>query len=86
MVIEPSPLSAPRMLRWGVLFFRLGGRVGARFYDEAFFSWWDRQVCAIDGYCFSDVDFWNDLELVLPPDTQWGWIDKTSKFFVYTSF
>ena len=74
------------MLRWGVLFFRLGGEVGARFYDEAFFSWWDRQVCAIDDYCFSDLDFWNDPELVLPPNAQWGRIGKTSKFFVYTSF
>jgi len=80
MVIEPSPPSTPRMLRWGVLFFRLGSGVGACFYDDTFFSWWDRQDFAIDDYCFSDVDFWNDPELVLPPDAQWGWIGKTSKF------
>jgi len=87
MVIEPSPPMAPRMLRWGVHFFRLGGGVGARFYDEAFFSWWDRQVMAIDDYCFADVDFRNDPELVLPPDAQWGRIGMTSKFFcIYKGF
>ena len=86
MVIEPSPPMAPQMLRWGVLFFRLGGGVGARFYDEAFFSWWDRQVCAIDDYCFSDVDFQNDPELVLPPDAQWGWLGETSKLLYIQVF
>jgi len=88
MVIEPSPPMAPRMLRWGVLFFRLGGGAGSRFYDDAFFSWWDQQVIGIDDYCFADVDFRNDPELVLPPDAQWGRIGMTFKIFVfmYTSF
>ena len=83
MVVELPPPSVPRMLRWGVMFFRLGGGVSARFYDDAYFNWRDRQVCGIDDYCFSDIDFHNDPELVLPPDAQWGRIGKTSKFCIY---
>ena len=46
-------------------------------------------MIGIDDYCFADVDFRNDPELVLPPDAQWGRIGMTFKnfvFFVYTSF
>jgi len=55
--LELPPPSVPRMLRWGVVFYRLGGGVSARFYDDSFFSSWDRQAYAIDDYFFCDIDF-----------------------------
>jgi len=58
------------------VFYRLGGGEGPLTFNDAFFSWWDRQAYAIDDYCFSEVDFRNDPELVLPPDAQWGRIGE----------
>jgi len=70
ITLELPPPTVPHMLRWGVVFYRLGGGVSVRFYDDSFFSWWDRQAYAIDDYYFCDFDFRQDPNLVLPVDAQ----------------
>lgn len=69
---ELPPPNVVRLLRWGVVFYRLGGGEGPRTFNDDFFSWWDHQDYATDDYCFNEVDFCNDPELILPPNTQWG--------------
>ena len=84
--LELPPPSVPRMLRWGVVFYRHGGGEGPHTFNGYFFNWWDRQAYAIDDYCLSEVDFHNDPKLVLPPDAQWGRIGEFKKFLYLQNF
>jgi hypothetical protein len=48
-------------------------------YNDTFFYWIEPQILMIDDYAYVRMDFFNDLDLVLPEGSQSG--DLGKKFF-----
>ena len=63
----------PRLSRWGDIFLRHGGGdVVQSMYDDDFYTWWERQVPALEQFPYAGMDFRGDPDLVLPPGGAWG--------------
>ena len=45
-------------------------------FSTTFFTWFKRQIVAIDEYAYAGVDFRGDPDLVLLEGAQWGAIGK----------
>ena len=67
----------PRLSRCGDIFLRQGGGdIVHRMYDDDFYTWWERQVLALEQFPYAGMDFRGDPDLVLPPGGVWGEIGK----------
>ena len=68
----------PRLSRWGDIFLRHGGGdVVQSMYDDDFYTWWERQVPALEQFPYAGLDFRGDPDLVLPPGGAWGEMGKS---------
>jgi hypothetical protein len=63
------------MDRWTNVLPRYGGGHLGDPWDDAFFSWWSRQVVAIEDYPYARIDYCNDLEMPIPLGMAYGDID-----------
>ena len=71
----------PRLSRWGDIFLRHGGGdVVQGMYDDNFYTWWERQVPALEQFPYAGLDFRGDPDLVLPPGGAWG---EMGKFLIF---
>ena len=76
----PTP-TEPRMQIWVDLMPRHDGQSQV-FFSDTFFEWFNRQEMVFSEYPYAGMDFWGDLNLVLPAGKQWGVIGK---FFYHIS-
>jgi hypothetical protein len=44
----------------------LGGGKLFNPYDDDFFAWWERQVPFIEDYPYTGIDFFGDLDVIIP--------------------
>ena len=58
---------------------RLGGGRVDKPYPTDFFTWWQRQIIAIDEYPYVGIDFCGDLDMPLPPGEAYGDIGNESQ-------
>ena len=65
--------------RWADAMRKLGGGRVANPYPAGFFSWWRRQIVAIDDYPYVGIDFWGDPDMPLPPGSAYGNIGNESR-------
>lgn len=77
--VEEPRWREPRMRRWVKIMARHGGG-HVYTYPTMFFQWVKRQIVCIDDYSYAGSDFWNDLNMILPPGGQWD-IDLGKKTF-----
>ena len=54
------------------MLLRIGGGTAPSAFDAAFFHWWTEQIPRIKDYPYAGIDYREDYDLVLPPDTRWG--------------
>ena len=67
----------PRLSQWGDIFLRQGGGdIVHSVYDADFYTWWERQLLALEQFPYAGLDFRGDPELVLPPGGAWGEMGK----------
>ena len=67
-MLDVSNPRDPRMQRWVELMARHAGQ-STVMLSNAFFSWFRRQIIAINDYAYAGVDFRGDLDLALPEGT-----------------
>ena len=76
----PLPVRSPcqpRLSRWEDIFLRQGGGDSVHsVYDDDFYTWWERQLPALEQFPYAGMDFRGDLDLVLPPGGAWGELGK----------
>ena len=76
----PLPIRSPcqpRLSRWGDIFLRQGGGDSVHsVYDDDFYTWWERQLPALEQFPYARMDFRGDPDLVLPPGGAWGELGK----------
>ena len=67
----------PRLSQWGDIFLRQGGGdIVHSVYDDDFYTWWERQLPALEQFPYAGMDFRGDPNLVLPPGGIWGEMGK----------
>jgi hypothetical protein len=54
------------MVCWTKLLARLGGEKMSNPFDDNFFGWWEWQNPFIKDYPYVDIDFTNDLDVIIP--------------------
>ena len=55
-------------------------------YDDDFYTWWERQVPALEQFPYAGLDFRGDPDLVLPPGGAWGEMGKSFFIFYHYQF
>jgi hypothetical protein len=93
---ERVPMMSPRvdihlhyvrdgtMDRWTEVLPRKGGGHLGDPWDDAFFAWWECQVVVIEDYPYAGIDYHNDPEMPIPPNSAYGDIGKI--FFLFKLF
>ena len=67
----------PRLSQWGDIFLRQGGGyIVHNVYDDDFYTWWERQLLALEQFPIAGMDFRGDPDLFLPPGGIWGEMGK----------
>ena len=76
----PLPVRSPcqpRLSRWGDIFLHQGGGDTVQsVYDDDFYFWWEWHLSALEQFPYVGMDFWGDLDLVLPLGGAWGELGK----------
>ena len=58
---------------------RIGVGRGKVKFGDPFFQWMRDQLLMVEDYAYMGTEFKGDPNLPLPPDAQWGNIDKKQK-------
>jgi hypothetical protein len=77
-MIRGHQASHPALCRWAALLPRQGGGRTIEAFDDKFFSWWVRQIPAIEDYPYVGINFSRDPEMLVPPGEERG---EMGKFF-----
>jgi hypothetical protein len=68
--IRGHEASLPALCRWETLLPRHGGGRTIEDFDEKFFSWWARQISAIEDYPYARIDFSRNHAMDVPPGVE----------------